>query len=291
MKTSEEALRDYEYFDNAARRNYIRHSIFISSPLLLRQWLYDGGTYLTQNLCEDIVTFAGHIEELNKLGDMANVSDEGVNTYTFIENDTTHSMDISLQMPDYTLEERVDNSAYLSEWKDMLSTASDRGINMNTDTQQQAYEVNMAAMISIAKWMDYLRENDLYDNTRIIIVADHGYSFFTFDDMIMDNGGEITDLDMFTPLLMVKDFCESGDTPSEKIVTSDEFMTNADTAIIALEGLVDDPVNPYTGASINNAQKYARKQYIFDDRIWLSVEGNIYDTDNWETVKIDSVEH
>lgn len=292
VKTKEEAERDYQYFEKAARHNYIRHSIFLSAPLAFRKWIYDEGKYLSQFMAEDSITFAGHIEELNKLGDMAKISNDGSNTFTLIENDTTHSMDVNLQMPDYTLAEEVDNSEYIDKWREKLTDAvPERMINMNTETQLQAYQVNMAALLSIGRWIEYLKENDLYDNTRIIIVADHGYSFFTFDDMIMDNGGEITDLDMFTPLLMVKDFCESGDTPSEKIVTSDEFMTNADTAIIALEGLVDDPVNPYTGASINNAQKYARKQYIFDDRIWLSVEGNIYDPDNWETVKIDGVEH
>lgn len=287
VKTAEEASRDYEYFDNAAKRNYLRHSIFISSPLLLRQWLYDGGTYLTQNLCEDIVTFAGHIEELNKLGDMANVSDTGSNTFTFIENDTTHSMDISLQMPDYTLEERVDNSQYLSGWKDMLSTASDRGINMNTDTQQQAYEVNMAAMMSLAKWMEYLWANDLYDNTRIIIVADHGYSFFTFDDMLMDNDGEITDLDMFTPLLMVKDFADTNPVAvSSEITVSDEFMTNADVPTLAMEGLIENPVNPYTDNPINSDEK-KHDQYVFDDRIWLTVHDNIYDMNNWKVVEVE----
>ena len=287
VKTAEEAKRDYEYFDNAARRNYLRHSIFISSPLLLRQWFYDGGTYLTQNLSEDIVTFAGHVEELNKLGDMANISDEGANTYTLIENDTTHSMDISLQMPDYTPEERVDNSGYLSDWKDMLSSASDRGINMNTDTQQQAYEVNMAAMMSIAKWMDYLRANNLYDNTRIIIVADHGYSFFAFDDMLMDNDGEMTDLDMFTPLLMVKDFADASPVAkSGEIQISDEFMTNADVPTLAMEGIIENPVNPYTGNPINSDEKQ-NDQYVFDDRIWLTVHDNIYDMNNWKVVEVD----
>lgn len=287
VKTADEALRDYVYFDKAARRNYIRHSIFISSPLLLRQWLYDGGTYLTQNLSEDIVTFAGHIEELNKLGDMANVSDTGSNTFTLMENDTTHSMDISLQMPDYTLEERVDNSGYLSAWKDMLSTVSERGINMNTDTQQQAYEVNMAAMISIAKWMEYLKDNELYDNTRIIIVADHGYSFFTFDDMLMENDGQITDLDMFTPLLMVKDFADADPAAtSSEITVSDEFMTNADVPTLAMEGLIKNPVNPYTGNPINSDAKQ-HDQFVFDDRIWLTVRDNIYDINNWKVVEVD----
>ena len=36
------------------------------------------------------------------------------------------------------------------------------------------YQINMAAMLQLANWFDYMRENGVYDNTRIILVADHG---------------------------------------------------------------------------------------------------------------------
>ena len=223
--------------------------------------------------------------------DLADVSTDGSNTFTLVENDTPHSMNVNLQMPDYTMEDHVDNSAYLTEWKDKLSEVSDaqgREINLNTDMQIQAYEVNMATILSIGDWLRYLKENDLYDNTRIIIVADHGYSFFAFDDMIMNVGDDqVTDLDLFTPLLMVKDFAPAygGVSDSSKpLETSDEFMTNADVPAIAFSDLIADPVNPYTGNPVNSLQKLEREQYVFDDRIWLSVHDNIYDLNNWSVI-------
>lgn len=33
----------------------------------------------------------------------------------------------------------------------------------------------MAAMLRLGEWFDYLREEGVYDNTRIILVSDHGY--------------------------------------------------------------------------------------------------------------------
>jgi len=289
VKTKEEADADFDYFEKSARSNFIRHSVFLSSPLLLRSFLYDRGTYLMQTMAEDRITYAGHIEEIKKLPQLANVSDNGDNTFTIIENDAPHSMDVNLQMPDYTLEDDVDNSVYYEKWKERLGDIpGGRPINMDDDVQIQAYEVNMSTILEIGEWIKYLKENDLYDNTRIIIVADHGYSYFAFDDMIMDVGnGDVTDLEMFTPLLMVKDFAaSSGDGAADSLATSDEFMTNGDVPVLAMNDLIEDPVNPYTGNPISNAQKYERSQYIYDDRIWLSVHDDIYDLKNWKVEDI-----
>lgn len=286
VKTKEEADRDYAYFEKSARSNFIRHSIFLSSPLLLRSWLYDGGWYLMQTHAEDRITFAGHIEELDKLSDMITITDTGTNTFSFIGNNTTHSMDVNLQMPEYTLEDTVDNSDYIEKWREKLSdTPGDRGLNTYTDLQIQGYEVNMAAHISICKWLDYLKENDLYDNSRIIIVADHGYSYNAFDDMLMDNDGQITDLDMFTPLLMVKDFADApGNKTEDELVTSNEFMTNADVPLLAMEGLIDNPVNPFTSNPITDENKKQPFQYVFDDQIWLTVHDDVNDINNWDVL-------
>lgn len=287
VKTKEEADRDYAYFEKCARANFIRHSVFLSSPLFLRSFLYDGGWYLCQTQAEDRITFAGHIEELDKLPDMATVTQSGDDTFNFIMNNTTHSMDVNLQMPDYTMEDSVDNSEYIEKWREKLSdTPGDRGLNMYDNRQIQGYEVNVAALLSLGKWLDYLKDNDLYDNTRIIIVADHGYSYSAFDDMLMDNDGQITDLGMFMPLLMVKDFADAGSRSDAPLATSDELMTNADVPAMAMEGLIEDPVNPYTGNVIDNSQKSERDQYVWDDRIWLTVHGNIHDINNWSVVDV-----
>ena len=149
---------------------------------------------------------------------------------------------------------------------------------MENERQVIHYQSNMAAMIQLGKWFDYLRENGVYDNTRIIIVSDHGRNLGQLDDAIYHLiDGEDFYSEYFRALLMVKDFNATGFT------TSDEFMTNADTPTLALSGLVDNPVNPFTGKEINNSEKTAHDQYIFESHIWDVSEnnGNTFRPGNW----------
>lgn len=90
---------------------------------------------------------------------------------------------------------------------------------------------------------------------------------------------------------MVKDFDAHG------FNSSFDFMTNADACPMAVEGVIDDPVNPFTGNTLDGHQKFddiCRISFsgrwdiednngftlIPDD--WYTVNGSPYDTDNWE---------
>ena len=116
-----------------------------------------------------------------------------------------------------------------------------------------------------------------------------------FEDFWLDEptGAPIDDLrstEMYCPLLMVK---EIGAT---EFTVSDEFMTNADVATLATNGLINDPVNPFTGKAINSDEKYAHDQFIcisrdwdvstnngnkFNGAYWATVKDDIWDPDNW----------
>ena len=94
---------------------------------------------------------------------------------------------------------------------------------------------------------------------------------------------------------MVKDFNSTG------FSTSDSFMTNADVPSLALEGIMDNAVNPYTGKTINQEAKHSLQyvttshnnrinngdEYAFDtsDGKWYTVNTDIFNHDNWEEVK------
>ena len=54
-------------------------------------------------------------------------------------------------------------------------TVNGKTMDMTQTAQIIHYHVNMAAYIEHGNWFDYLRENGVYDNTRIILVSDHGY--------------------------------------------------------------------------------------------------------------------
>ena len=283
LRSKEDAERDYDHFERIARKTYIRHSIFLESPLFLRMFIYDDGDYNMQEHVDDSMTLRGHIAELDRLEDMTVITDTGRDTFTFIGNETPHSINADLQMPDYTVEDVVNNSPYLKEWRDNLSqTPEAADISMNTEWAIQSYEVNIASFLRVGEWISYLKDIGVYDNTRIILVSDHGFYYFAFDDLMFDKGSGVSDLERLMPILLVKDFGDGSFT------TSDQFMTNADVPSLAMEGLIDDPVNPATGKPVTSSQKYDRLQYVFDDQDWLSVHDDIYDLNNW---KVESIEY
>ena len=156
---------------------------------------------------------------------------------------------------------------------------------MSDTNQVSHYHVNMVTFLRLGECFDYLRELGVYDNTRIIIVADHGRCLDQFD--IKCNG---EDMEFFMPLLMVKDFNSTG------FVVSEEFMTNADVPELATAGLIENPVNPFTGNPIdsspkngpqtvfllNDCEPTANNNSTFDPGSWfVFTGGDPHDPENW----------
>lgn len=287
-------------------RNLLCFSIMKISPLFLQETFYDGGLYNEASAASGASdgtvfnpTIVQHVKGLSTatgydlnfihaypvlthLSDMTVVNDSG-NYFMLMANNTTHCPCL-LQEPDYVPAISVDNSAYDTDL-DTRYTVDGKTMKMTTDVQVTHYHVNMASYLQLANWFDYLREMGVYDNTRIIIVSDHGSDLGLFP---VDCNG--TDMESYFPLLMVKDFDSTGFT------VSDEFMTNADTPAIATAGIIQAPQNPFTGHYINSDPKQG-KQYVFLSEdfeadysgsytffpgSWYSVEGDPHDSGSWE---------
>ena len=221
---------------------------------------------------------------------MTNITKDSQNTFLLMSNDMTHDP-MLLQTPDYVPAQNVDNTEYDAEHKDRFTLEDGSSITVETLAQLTHYHANMAALLRLSEWFDYLRENDVYDNTKIILVSDHGRVLNCSDDLNYYKGVDtLKDAELYFPLLMVKDF------DSEGFTTSDEFMTNADVPTLAFADLIEDPVNPFTGNAVNNDEKLAHDQIIivsplFDVKDnngtqylparWASVKKSIWDKDNW----------
>ena len=153
----------------------------------------------------------------------------------------------------------------------------------------------MAAFIQLGKWFDYLRENGVWDNTRIIIVADHGYPI-GLENILMDQGDEVKpneeyeDATGVNPVFMIKDF------GSNEYSVSDTFMTNADVPSEAFKGIIDNPVNPFSGNPIDESGKEVDEIHCmltewdidknhgntFTDPIWFTLKNKyMFDENNW----------
>ncbi len=278
-----------EYYDTLQKHNFVLYSLFRMVPTVFQKSVYDRGRYLSTNKKSEMSqAFINNYAALCNLSNMTEVTDEGQDTFLMMANKTTHEKTM-LQMPDYTPAPEVDNSAYYDE---SLYTLNGVTMKMETPKQQKHYCINMAAMLKLGEWFDYLRENGVYDNTRIIIVSDHGAKYVhQFDELMF----KYTDVMAFNCMLMVKDFGATG------FHTDHTFMTNGDTPTIAMQGLIKDPVNPFTGNPINSDPKYEGPQILTNshnwkvyenngttyntaDGNWLSVHDDIFVEDNWAYV-------
>lgn len=278
-----QAIDEYRY------RSFFMYGIYKSVPLLLQGYVYDSGTYhYPDNLAHINTEFVEPYSVLQNLDELTDIVDSDQNTFMMMDNNTPHSI-CELQLPDYIPSNTINNRGL-----ETGERIDDEGNILEID-EYFIYHVNISPLIEIGKWLDYLKENDVYDNTRIIIVADHGYHVDQFEELIQDDG---TDMQAMIPLLMYKDF------GADTYAVSDEFMTNGDTPVLAMEGLIDNPINPFTNKAIDNNEKTAHDQlvicvdtddnqpqyntdktsFIHPDQVWYTVHDNVYDKSNWTRV-------
>ncbi len=285
-------------------RNFFCFSAMKCMPLFMQPLMYDHATYhqaatydeeyiFTVQTVEDGSTSKAEggdiafIESYNVIQNLTNIThiNEGkTNTFMMMANNATHQP-MLLQKPNYVPAENVDNTEYDADMTGSV-TLNGKTMKLNDLDQVSHYHVNMAIMLQLGKWMDYLREQGVYDNTKIIFVSDHGDPLEQYDELKTED----YDLQHYHPLLMVKDF------GSKEFTISDEFMTNADVPTLATSGSIENPVNPFTGKQINSYEKTAHDQYViissdwdvmlnngntYTEAKWAKVNKNIWQVENW----------
>ena len=169
------------------------------------------------------------------------------------------------------------------------NTIDDNGV-LHEDTSP--YSTNEWFIITINKWFDWMKKNDVYDNTKIIIVSDHGVPYERFMDKIdfeipfkninddVISTGYMLGLN---PLLLVKDFNQK-----EQIKIDSRFMSNLD-----VNSIIFDKSNP-TNSPIPKTRVLQgfiswwtsdldnKKQFSIDRSYF--VKDNIFDGNNWKLV-------
>lgn len=292
------------------KRNFFCYSLFKTAPYCFQKAIYNDGQYnAMDNVGETaylgqtmdglyrakgiLASFMDTYNVLVNLSDMTRITDEDRDTFLMMDNETPHEP-ILLQQPDYVPVQHVDNTAYSGNYQETY-VIDGRVLKMETEDQVTHYHANMATMLQLGVWFDYMRENGVYDNTRIILVSDHGRELYQSDEMILEDG---FDCAACYPLLMVKDF------DSEGFTVCEEFMTNGDVPILATDDIIENPTNPFTGRKIDSGEKTAHRQYIlysyeFNVEInngntflpgkWYSVEGDMRKPDNWRFEADDAI--
>ena len=158
------------------------------------------------------------------------------------------------------------------------------------DYNYSHYLSERAFTVKLASWLDWMRKNGVYDNTRIVVTADHGGrdSKVLFDaighvpykgriDENVDNPG------IRYPLLLWKDFDSKGE-----LRTADDLMTNGDVPDLLLRGIRELPekyrslkggdkrLRYYDSCSDSNLRQESMKCYTY------RVEGSMFKKDAWQ---------
>lgn len=257
------------------KRNFIWYAVMCDLPYILRSAVYNDGDYwAATSVSSRNNMFLNSYSVLDFMPTLT-ASDGENGTFTIIANDATHD-GVLCEAPDYVPVEKVEN----------------RGETQFANDEH--YHANASALHCLSKWLDYLKSEGVYDNTRIIFVSDHGRDVWTGafqKEMKLPFMREFCN-----PLLLVKDFNAQG-----KLKTDYTFMTNADVPSIAVHDLIENAKNPFTGKAISSDEKNSgitltstknwipaeQKKNAFDiaPNDWFSVRRNIFSEDNWEQVR------
>ena len=256
------------------KRDILWYGLFRSLPPVLRWPVYQRGDWCSSIPGQKIIGLLNGYAVLDYMQRLSEVTEDKVNTALIMVNNAAHEGAL-LQAPEY---------------RPAINVVSYGPGRFNRET---AYHINIAAFKRIAEWFAFLKQENVYDNSRIILVSDHGplINFVT-----KPQAGMPLNPDNLHPILLVKDFNASG-----KLKIDNTFMTNADVPFLAISGLIENPVNPFTGreiipeakaeplyislsASIIRSDPEAT-QFSIDPKQDYYVSKNIFDPNNWEKVE------
>lgn len=246
-------------------------SFYMVSPVFRRTVYHNKYWTSFDSYNDGLPRFVDNYSELDYLPQLTDATSTE-NSFIMIDNETVHES-ILLDYPDY------------------IPTGKEATrFGPGKYAKHDHFTTMMAVFNTYEKFFDYLKSIGVYDNTRIIIVSDHGTTV-QVPELKNESGSKLKKQNVVATLL-VKDFYAHG--PVKEDMT---FMTNADTPYLATKDIVAGAKNPFTGfpflvedkapfVKIQIAQAQStriRKQTSFpvpkDE--WFTVHDNIFVKENW----------
>ncbi len=165
----------------------------------------------------------------------------------------------------------------------------ENGVMQNNVTP---YENNEWVIKTLVDWMKWMKQNGVYDNTKIVVVSDHGIHWQHYhqeggknDFPIIENPELKMDMNLIKgmyPLLLVKDFHND-----DAIKEDWHFMSNADAPAILF--------NEFDTTLFNNDRTIRSSIAFWKTYIWLEKNLNIvyqfdatnsaFDMTKWKRIK------
>ncbi len=253
------------------KRNFIWFSLFKMVSPALRNIVYHNGYWTSYDSYSDgLPRFIDNYSELEYLPQLTDTTAKN-DSFIMIDNEVVHES-ILLNYPDYVPDEN-----------EVTSFGNGKYAHDNHFTTM------MAVFNLYEKFFTYLKEQGVYDNTRIIIVSDHGTEIKIPE--LQNNFGKLRKQNVVASLL-VKDFNEHGE-----IKENMTFMTNADTPYIATKDIIQNAKNPFTDVpfKIDDKDSYIKiqlaqaqstrirheTQFKVQKDEWFTVHDDIYKDENW----------
>jgi YidC/Oxa1 family membrane protein insertase len=250
-------------------RNLSVIGVFKSAPYFLRKYIYADGAWL--GLGHEVLSAARirrKVKSLSFLDSMhtASHADSTTDTFKYIRSFAPH----------YPFE--------LSPYCRIIGRQSHRDEDriqprQPGDPLRRFEKQATCAVRSVIRWLHWLEEAGIYDNTKVVIVSDHGY------------GKQSVGLSRAHAALLVKDFGERG-----PLRIDNHLLSNADVPAIACDaigsckGIIQDPtkhpirdrllwysMGPWTADGHEHDRYSITGQY--------TVKGSIFSRRNWKRIK------
>lgn len=279
LKENKNIIKSATLVDEILERNICYFTLLRISPSIIRFYIYNDGKYWTSNVSnsniDSIIKSYAVLDFLPEITTFYDNNDSDAKKGSFIcmVNNLTHE-EALLEYPEYT----------------PIENADDTGPKYVNNYYLPQYHTNAAALHRLGEWFDYLKENNVFDNTKIIIVSDHGAGIDSeiFKDM-EDKG---FDYNCYNPLLLVKDYNSTGEYQTDMT-----FMSNGDVPYLASKDIIKDPKNPFSGKSLAETpkeqglnivtnhlwspEKHNKNTFVYSDEDVVNVKENIFNDKNW----------
>ena len=265
----------YEHNKMKQKNRIVRFSIFRMLPINLRYDFYRNGNWFNINnfdVNSSIYTYS----ILKNTKNLINIKEKG-NYYNILHNMITHEPQFfdSDCLPYFESKNVKDEDLLI--YKDEISV--------------KHFYVNVASINILIDFIGYLKENEVYNNTKIILISDHGYPVIRSD---IDDSNEGKFISVFNALLMYKDFNSIGNI---KIGTN--FMTIADMPYITSKH-IPNIRNVFNNKLITNDYKTNGAYlliledifpndnllYKYNFNYFYHVKDNVYNYSNWNKYEI-----
>ena len=250
------------------KRNIFWYSLMKIMPFVFRNGIYQLGGWFAPFSGYKFISNIDSYSVLDYLPRLTGFQPKSNNSFLLISNNTTHE-GLFYQAPEYRPQINI----------------TDYG--KSPYGKENEYHTNIGALKRLGEWFEFLKSENSYDNTRIIIVSDHGAQ----QNYVLKTNLPFN-LDNVNPLLLFKDFNDDG-----PLKTDFSFMSNADVPFLAFKDQIENACNPWTGNPINVDAKNNPLYIAFsggihledpnetllslDDKRNYYIHDNIFDDNNW----------